>query len=270
VSTPATASRRTREPQRRPQPETEPPHRCQQAEAEGDHAERRPHAQDELRGRGEVGGVPIAADAGEEQIGARHDQARQQGGKRGAGEAAVRLEDTGQHDADAVEHHLRGEDDEESRSQIDLCSIACPEQQSSDRLGQDGDRDGERREDEQGPAEQRRRRPADLLAVAHGDPAREHRHDQAGQRAAGHDLEDDVRHVVGGQVGVTGAVGADSVGEDQRAAEAGHAGQQGEDGDQRRRARDPLGELPAAHATGLFTAAGGRAGPAPVVPVWPR
>ena len=91
---------------------------------------------------------------------------------RRAGEPAVRLQHAGEHDADAVEHDLRREDEQEAGGEGHLGVVAAAEQQPRDRLGEQRDRDGERREDQQRPAEQRRRRPAHLLAVADGDARR--------------------------------------------------------------------------------------------------
>src|SRR4029450_1542519 len=57
----------------------------------------------------------------------------------------------------------------------------------------------------------------------------------------------DVRDGVGREVDVTGAAGADGVGEDERAPEPGQPGEQGEDGDHRRGPADAPGELTRRH-----------------------
>ena len=233
VSTPARASRRTRgaaptgNRSGGPQAQPEPAHRHEQAQAQHDHAERRPHAEHEL-GRAWTGSSmsrlpPMPANT---QVGRGHEEAGQQRGQRRAGEPSVRLQHAREHDADAVEHDLRGEDEQEPRREVDLGAVAAAEQQPGDRLGGQRDDRRQRRQDQQRPAEQRRCGAAHLLAVPGRDAPGEHGDDEAGQRAARHDLEDDVRDGVGGQVGVTGAVGADGVGEDQRPAEAGEPGEE--------------------------------------------
>ena len=129
------------------------------------------------------------------EVGGGHDQARQQRCDRRAGEPAVRLQDAGEHDADAVQHHLRGEDEQEAGGQgAPRRGSRPPSEQLGDRLGAAARAATARAgQHQQRPAQQRRRRPADLLAVPDGDAAGEHRHDEAGQRTAGDHLEDDVR-----------------------------------------------------------------------------
>ena len=215
----------------------------------------------------EVLDVRAAADAGEEQVGRGHDQAGQQRRQRRAGEPAVRLQDAGEHDADAVEHHLRGEDEQEAGGQ--RRPRRCRRRRaaaarSARRAARSATASGVRTSRVQPSSADAVRRTCSRSPD--GDAAGEHRDDEAGQRTAGDDLEHDVRDGVGGQVGVTGAVGADGVGEDQRPAEAGEPGQQGEDGDQRRGARRRPGRRVAA----AFTTGGGRGGPVRAVPASPR
>ena len=118
-------------------------------------------------------------------------------------EAAVRLQHAGQHDADAVERHLRREHHAASarprRRSPAPAHWSPPQAQRADqRTASDGQQ--QRRPARAGrtaQVEQRRRGPVDGPPVAAGQRPGEHRHHGAGQRAAGDDLEEHVRQRVG-------------------------------------------------------------------------
>src|SRR5215469_15680346 len=69
------------------------------------------------------------------------------------------------------------------------------------------------------------------------------RYHRTGERAAEHDVVDDVRHLVGGRVRGSQAMAAHRVREDQLAAEAHHPGDNGDATDERRRTPDPPANL---------------------------
>ena len=149
--------------------------------------------------------------AANSQVRADHGHARQQRGEHRPGEPAVRLQHAGEHD-----RRCRTAAAAARRSAA--CSRADVARAPAGRPGE------QRRRSARRPAPPAPRAgsaaasvqvsSADAVAatpppVAGRDRPGQQRHDQAGQRPAGHDLEDDVRDGVGGEVDVAEAVGAD-------------------------------------------------------------
>ena len=164
------------------------------------------------------------------QVRADDDQAGQQRGEGGSAESLMCLEDSGQHDADAVEHDLRGEDPQHGCTDIDSHTVA--EHEPCDGLGQQGDCHGDRCENDDRPCQQRRSRAVDVRAVVRLDGVCEQRYDEACECAAGHDLVQDVRDRVDGHVDAVEVRLTHGVGEDPVACEAGDPSEDGEHGDE--------------------------------------
>ena len=142
-----------------------------------------------------------AVDQGVTEIRTHHRDAGQQRGDHRPGEPVVGLQHSGQHDADAVQRQLRGEDPEHLGRHL-LTVGRNVRQQPGDRPGQQGDQDRDRHQQGQHPGEQRGRGGADPGAVPVGDRPGQQRHHETGQRTPGDQLEDDVRDGVGGVVDV--------------------------------------------------------------------
>ena len=173
VSTPASASRRTREPTpggnrsigRRPR--REPPRRVDGRGHQRDHAEGRPARQQVLRQRRQLV-QPVAedvraADRAERGVGADHDQGRQQRRQRRGAEPPVRLEDPVQHDREPVEEDLRREDDQHPGADAGHHGARAPggvrKQHRDDRVRGQRERRADRHEQDHGPGQQGRRDP---------------------------------------------------------------------------------------------------------------
>ncbi len=148
------------------------------------------------------------------------------------------LEETGQHDTDAVERNLRGKDPQHARTHRDrrrAVTADGTEQHRHDRLGEHGDEHRERYEDDQHPGHQRRGGGADRRPVTAGYRSRDERHDEARQGATGDDLEDDVGYEVRGEVG-RGQLGDRDLAEYERPDEAEKSTRDRQYGNQRGRA----------------------------------
>jgi hypothetical protein len=221
-----------REAQPGPQRDAGAAQRDEQPERQHGHAERGADRERELLGAGQVGEPPGRVLRGVRQVGGDDDQAREQGGQRRPEEAVVRLQHAGEHQADAVEHHLRQEHQQHpgpvstAPSQADDPPSTSRTSSGAAKRPQQRDRD----EDHHRPRQQRARGPRDLLAVAAGHGTGQHRHHEAGQGSAGHHLEEHVRQRVDGGVGVADAGRADRAAQRRRPAEADDARH---DGDQR-------------------------------------
>ena len=192
------------EAQRGPQPQPQPAQRDQQAQRQHHHAERWCRA-DRTSSPAPVSPprpVPRPVDQGVGQVGAHHGDAGQQRGDDRPGEPVVRLQHPGQHDAEAVERQLGGEHPQHPGA--DVLGVGRHVRAAARRSG----RRAARRATASGTSSASVQvSSAEVTAV---DPRRvpgrdrpgQQRHDQAGQRTPGDDLEDDVRDGVGGDVDV--------------------------------------------------------------------
>ncbi len=195
-----------------------------------------------------------------------------------------------QHHRQAVQRDLRREDDQhaggDGREVAGGAPLHLAGEQLDHRMRGEGGDDAQRHEQHQHPGEQGGGGPSDLgpgprrlggaLAglrrstargpglYAHADVrgeragrrSGEHGHDHAGQRAPHDDLEDDVRHLVGREVGRGQAVRADRAGEHQLLGETDHPGQDRDDPDQDRRRGDALAHPSDHHARRIMRGGG--------------
>ena len=209
---------------------------------EGDHPERRSpgqhgqlHARQRQRGR-----LPVP-EAVEQQVGGDHDQVvheRRHGGRR---EAAAGLEQRGRHQPGGVEQELHEEDGEEAGAELALVGadggIGLGRRQ--DAHGQRRDHQGEDHEDAERGQEPAQhgvgQAVAGPVALVRGhEGGHHHRLDRAGREQ----LEQDVRHQVGGLVDIPQRRRAEHRGDDDDAGEPADPGDQGEPGDGGRRAAE--------------------------------
>ena len=169
------------------------------------------------------------------------DQAGDAGADGGGGEATIRLQQSVQHDREAVEQGLRGEDGQDvaggghhlGPSAVDV-GVDRGEQRG-DPPRSDGDHHHERHQDDHRPRQQRRGDGADpgllgRVAVCSLGGAGQDRDHGAGERTAQDQLVEQVRDLVGGDVRPAEAGSTDGLGEDQRADQAQQPRQYGEPG----------------------------------------
>lgn len=142
------------------------------------------------------------------------------------------LQHPGQHDREAVEHHLGQEDHQHPGAHLDglLARGTVAEERPHEQGCGEGAGDRDRDEHRDRPGQQRARGPRDSGAVAVRDRTGEHGNDEGGERSAGDELEDEIGHGVGRGVDVADAGGPQRAGQHRDPAEA--DGPRG-DGDER-------------------------------------
>lgn len=190
VTAPATANPPTRvrasavNPESGAQPETQPADRNQQRQRQHHHTEGGAAGKQQLATRAHPadGGVPALCRA-EHEVDDDDGEAGQQRGEHRPGEAAMRLEHSGEHDADSVQRQLRREDPQHPDAALLLGGGQPVAKQSDHRPG--GEHHEQRERDQQGqrPGQQRPGGPGDGRPVVRRDRAGQQRYDEAGQRS---------------------------------------------------------------------------------------
>ncbi|PSK57290.1 hypothetical protein B0E53_07016 [Micromonospora sp. MH33] len=221
------------EPETGARPQPEPAQRDEQGERQHHHAERGAAGEQQFAAAADLGdpGQP-PLDGGEAEVDRDHGDAGQQRGDHRPGEPPVRLEHAGEHDADAVERQLGGEDAQHPRPGLLLDAVQAVAEQPHQRVGEQRHQQRERHQQAERPGEQRPGGGGHRPPLPRLDRAGQQRYDEAGQRPTGDDLEDEVRDVVGHQVRATEVGGGERPGEDGGAAEAGQPADHGEYGDE--------------------------------------
>ncbi|OIQ83413.1 hypothetical protein GALL_347980 [mine drainage metagenome] len=231
-----------REVERRPQLHPGPENRDDQGKAHGRDPGGGPPPQPRDGSGRQLAGVGAGGSDGEVTEGEIADDDDRAGGQRCGGrppEPTLRLQHTGQDDADPVEDDLRSEHGDERHSKVDRLGrdhrIDCragPVQEADDRASEDGEHDGSRYQEGNSPGQQGGGDPVDIGSQSTRERCREERHDRSGQRAASDDLEQHVRKLVRGRIGRPGRAGTDAVRLRHPPPEAHHAAQQRDRGDE--------------------------------------
>jgi len=218
-----------REAQRRPVRDAGAPPKGRQHRRGGkpDHAERRPYGEDQLGPGAELAERrPPVRDGREQEVGRDHHEAADDGCS-GAGQVGpAGLKRPTEHDGHSVQRDLRGEYADHPRTQLDRFAparVVPAEEDRNGRLRDDREQHGHRDQHQECPGQQGRHRLAGRRSLPPLEPPDEERHDDARQGATRDDLEGDVGQQVGGVVDIPETRVADSLGEDQDAAEPDYA-----------------------------------------------
>jgi hypothetical protein len=211
-----------------------------------------------------------AADRPESGVGADHDQRRQQRRERRGAEPAVGLQDPVEDDREPVQQYLRGEDDQHPGADAGhhraRAAGGVRQQQGHDRVRGERQHRADRHQQQHRPGQQRRRDPAGgleggpVIAPLGREAARpgrlrgprQHRHHHRRERAAEHDVVDDVRHHVGGRVRGAQARRAHRVREHHLPPEPDQPGQDGDHPDHHGSASNALPPPPSRPSLGHF------------------
>ena len=201
-----------------PQADPQPPGRDQRSQHERCDAYRSAHRQRQLGCHREAGQRRVhvrRAERHERHVRDDDDHARDDRGQRRRREPAVRLQNSIEHDCEAVEQDLWREHGKHvsrhghQRRLRAVRSAVRRAEQARQRARRQRDREAHWHQDDRRPGQQGRRRLADrsrrgrVCSRPVRGPGRDRHHD-AGQRAAEGDVVDDVRQCVGGDILIPG------------------------------------------------------------------